>query len=254
MLSRSTQVGEFYVMRPPPFPPKAGVTGFMDIFLYDEEGDRHVRIKWKDALKATGAEYLITGAAAGTSMPEVKIFKKNNDTDDINAKDGKGPVSGGFDAPAGTFQAWYYHAKWLEYVNENGLEETHYAEWKASYTEKNNIYIVIAKPFIEHLMHSAIAMVSGRDTGATLFGPAGESTLSAVPRRHSDPPPARLVDMQISANTQVKTIEVSGAAALTNSRPAPRPCSSPLTTTTTQPEPITRHPLFVTTDHHHNPT
>ena len=46
--------------------------------------------------------------------------------------------------------------------------------------------IVIARPFIEHLMMSAVMTVAGRDTGATLFGPA---------------------DMQISANTSVKTIE-----------------------------------------------
>ena len=50
--------------------------------------------------------------------------------------------------------------------------------------------IVIARPFIEHLMMSAVATVSGRDTGATLFGPA---------------------DMQISANTSVKTIEGESA-------------------------------------------
>lgn len=46
--------------------------------------------------------------------------------------------------------------------------------------------VVIARPFIEHLMMSAVMAVAGRDTGATLFGPA---------------------DMQISANTSVKTIE-----------------------------------------------
>jgi len=55
---------------------------------------------------------------------------------------------------------------------------------------RNGIYvpieIVICRPFIEHLMLSAIVAVAGRDTGATLFGPA---------------------DMQISANTSVKTIE-----------------------------------------------
>jgi hypothetical protein len=34
--------------------------------------------------------------------------------------------------------------------------------------------IVIARPFIEHLMMSAVMTVAGRDTGATLFGPAGE--------------------------------------------------------------------------------
>ena len=48
------------------------------------------------------------------------------------------------------------------------------------------INLVIARPFIEHRMMSAVMTVAGRDTGATLFGPA---------------------DMQISANTSVKTIE-----------------------------------------------
>ena len=45
---------------------------------------------------------------------------------------------------------------------------------------------VIARPFIEHRMMSAVLAVAGADTGVTLFGPA---------------------DMQISANTSVKTIE-----------------------------------------------
>ena len=48
------------------------------------------------------------------------------------------------------------------------------------------IAAVISRPFIEHEMLSAVVMVAGRDTGATLFGPA---------------------DMQVSANTSVKTIE-----------------------------------------------
>ena len=34
------------------------------------------------------------------------------------------------------------------------------------------VEIVIARPFIEHLMLSAVVAVAGRDTGATLFGPA----------------------------------------------------------------------------------
>jgi hypothetical protein len=42
------------------------------------------------------------------------------------------------------------------------------------------IEIVIARPFIEHLMLSAIVTVAGRDTGATLFGPAGEQYLLCV--------------------------------------------------------------------------
>ena len=48
------------------------------------------------------------------------------------------------------------------------------------------VCITIARPFIEHTMLSAVVTVAGRGTGATLFGPA---------------------DMQVSANTSVKTIE-----------------------------------------------
>jgi len=48
------------------------------------------------------------------------------------------------------------------------------------------IAICLARPFIEHAMLSAVLTVSGQDTGATIFGPS---------------------DMQISANTSVKTIE-----------------------------------------------
>ena len=45
--------------------------------------------------------------------------------------------------------------------------------------------ITVARPFIEHRMYSAIVMVAGEDTGATLYGPA---------------------DMQIAANVVDKTI------------------------------------------------
>jgi hypothetical protein len=33
---------------------------------------------------------------------------------------------------------------------------------------------LIVRPFIEHVMTSAVMTVAGRDTGATLFGPAGK--------------------------------------------------------------------------------
>jgi hypothetical protein len=48
------------------------------------------------------------------------------------------------------------------------------------------VHIVLARPFIEHRMHSAIVTVAGADTGRTLFGPA---------------------DMQLAANVQVKVVE-----------------------------------------------
>ena len=49
-----------------------------------------------------------------------------------------------------------------------------------------SIGFVVMRPFIEHTTLSSVVTVSGRDTGATLFGPA---------------------DMQLSANTSTKTIE-----------------------------------------------
>jgi len=69
--------------------------------------------------------------------------------------------------------------------------------WGGAFTEKKlidanasgehlEVSLVIARPFIEHRMMSAVLAVAGADTGVTLFGPA---------------------DMQISANTSVKTIE-----------------------------------------------
>jgi len=50
------------------------------------------------------------------------------------------------------------------------------------------IEICIARPFIEHLMLSAIVAVAGRDTGATLFGPADMcATWNSNPNSYSMP-------------------------------------------------------------------
>ena len=43
------------------------------------------------------------------------------------------------------------------------------------------LQIVIARPFIEHAMYSAIVAVAGEDTGATLFGPAGKLCTLPLP-------------------------------------------------------------------------
>ena len=51
MLTRSSQIGEFYVMAPPQVEP-ANKAHTCDLLIYDEESDRHVRITWEDALKA----------------------------------------------------------------------------------------------------------------------------------------------------------------------------------------------------------
>ena len=55
MLTRATQVGEFYIMGPPAVDPKKVERGMFDVVIYDEEADKHVVITWEDALAATCA-------------------------------------------------------------------------------------------------------------------------------------------------------------------------------------------------------
>jgi hypothetical protein len=160
MLTRSSQVGEFYVMAPPQVKPK-GENGLhtCDIMIFDEERDTHVRIGWREALNATLC------AEGGD------IATKHAETDVNNGS-----------KPAVKVTQWGEKAEaWAKY-NENA-ETTTDAAFNAL---DKDVRIIVARPFIEHTMHNVIMAVSGRDTGATLFGPA---------------------DMQLSANTQVKTIE-----------------------------------------------
>jgi hypothetical protein len=171
MLTRNSQVGEFYVLQPPQVTPEAGKEKFTcDVLIYDEESDRHVRVTWGQALKACciGGQGNIsadtdmshpTGGMGGSK----KLSAWMTEAIKIQAFNDQKPV------PANTYPGQNVEVP----VPQNGAFD-------------QDIRIVIARPFIEHLMHSVIMAVSGRDTGATLFGPA---------------------DMQLSANTQVKTIE-----------------------------------------------
>ena len=156
MLQRFTQVGEYYVMKKPTVI-KAGDKGFMNIMIYDEELDRHVLIKYEDALYATG------------------LFNKDPLTNVVDAKDLTGTEFDGATVNGVGIATWQGLAKTLSDKNlEGGGVDTPDAP------------VVIARPFIEHAMLSAVLTVSGADTGATILGPS---------------------DMQISANTSVKTIE-----------------------------------------------
>ena len=150
MLTRDTQVGEYYIMGPPVHDPPEDTKQFMDMMIYDEEKDRHVMITWKQALAAT-------------------CLDQNNGN--LNGKDfkiGDMPSKDWMDAA----KAWDEH-------NDQGFG-------KPSVGKPTPVYIVVAKPFIQHKMDSAMLCVAGQDTGRTLYGPS---------------------DMQLSANTQVKTIE-----------------------------------------------
>ena len=150
MLQRSTQVGEFYIMAPPKVIPADDLPKeYMDIVIYDEEQDKHVHITFAEALAAAMPDGVRAGplAKSDNKYTAFPFF-------------GSGGATGTVDAIVGSVTT----------PSRNPF----------------NGAIVIARPFIEHLMMSAVMAVAGRDTGATLFGPA---------------------DMQISANTSVKTIE-----------------------------------------------
>ena len=176
MLQRFSQVGEFYVLSKPvnvkPLQP-----GFMDILLFDEEADRHVKISYEDALRATGVVEI-----NDRGVPEAKNDQGGNPLVAANTvmytkADGtRVPFAGGGDS------AWLSQAIKLAAANKTGAADA------SDLRNLNGVDapVVIARPFIEHAMLSAVLAVSGGDTGATIFGPS---------------------DMQISANTSVKVIE-----------------------------------------------
>ena len=181
MLTRNSQVGEFYVLQPPQVKPEAGKEKFTcDALIYDEESDRHVRVTWEQALKACciGGD----GVSDDTKMASPTKGMKNQGNNDATGK--PNPAKDDLSEWKDRASAW---------IAFNNGDQVTWGDLDP------DIRIVIARPFIEHLMHSVVMTVSGRDTGATLFGPA---------------------DMQLSANTQVKTIE--GACPLTH---ATLPCT-----------------------------
>ena len=188
MLQRSSQVGEFYRMSPPPvwdarkpLPPQ-----YMDIMIYDEETDQLKHIPFSQALYACGLDDAELMKALDWANMKAKYVQDKFDTD------GKTVLKGDRGYPAiraakGDFEG--------NFTNDL-IAAVAAGAWVP-------VCITIARPFMEHLMMSAVATVSGRDTGATLFGPA---------------------DMQISANTSVKTIEgYARPLELTNSPLVPNP-------------------------------
>ena len=181
MLTRNSQVGEFYVLQPPQVPPEKGKEKFTcDILIYDEESDRHVRITWGQALAACCIGMNDDGSAGADVTNKVNGTKNMSHPTTKKLANGNVTANSMSDATLG---AWYVKAKKIQDYNEQPAT----GSGKVAYTEIDpDIRIVVARPFIEHLMHSVVMAVSGRDTGATLFGPA---------------------DMQLSANTQVKSAQ-----------------------------------------------
>jgi len=150
MLTRSSQIGEFYVMSPPQIPPKGDGLHTCDLLVYDEESDRHVRITWEEALEATLAMELETADGGQGFYPLAK---------DTAMADGNQNTT--------TLETWTNKAKLWSTYNKGG------GEYKTAAADGGiDVRIIVARPFIEHLMHNVVMCVAGRDTGATLFGPA----------------------------------------------------------------------------------
>lgn len=185
MLQRSSQVGEFYRMSPPAAwdTTKKLPASYMDIMIYDEESDRHVHITFEQAMYATG--YGKAGGPIGDIFGIQKIGAEAL---------GKivNPANGAADAASRAVFTTFAADAACNDPKDDPTQDAARLKFVRDVIAlvKAGVWvpleIVIARPFIEHLMLSAIVAVAGRETGATLFGPA---------------------DMQISANTSVKTIE-----------------------------------------------
>jgi hypothetical protein len=193
MLQRSTQVGEFYRMAAPKVLPDGAVASNMyDIIIYDEEMDKHVHITIGEALRAAMQDLTNATDTKGNGTTTVNFFG-DKAYQQLNMSEGMQFVPDGKAAAIATA----CKTKWMP------------------------VEVIIARPFIEHLMMSAVMAVAGRDTGATLFGPADMRTFHARSNTHCQTealyiqPSAHALShcfpslplAEISANTSVKTIE-----------------------------------------------
>ena len=110
--------------------------------MADEESDKHVRISWEDAVAAccVGVGGAAQGQLAGdpTLAPASKNIKKSD---------------------------WKRLADRVSEFNKGDQDWTYISTGPGE--KCLDMRIVLARPFVEHLMHSAILTVAGRDTGAT---------------------------------------------------------------------------------------
>jgi hypothetical protein len=139
MLTRSSQIGEFYIMMPPQVKPTGGAGSNLhtaDMLIYDEESDKHVRITWRQALDATLAAVKTDADEPVLGNPGVS--KGHSGTLDLSTWMGLAKevakYSSGKDANGTTVE-----------VADNAWQTL-------SDTGALDIRIVVARPFIEHLM------------------------------------------------------------------------------------------------------
>ena len=188
--------------------------------IYDEESDRHVHISFEAALDAScyGLDNGPNLKSPATPSDLFEIMKFSNDSHAGKKYEAhyKAYKAGIGDARKYTaFPTADDLAKGVCKLNEQDTLEKVKTSYEAYVTLGNlrnvglfavafaktcvrlgiwcPVEIVIARPFIEHLMLSGIVTVAGRDTGATLFGPADmQISVRSLELKHSTsriPPP-----------------------------------------------------------------
>lgn len=133
--------------------------------IYDEESDRHVHITFEQAMYATGY--------GDDNGPTADIFGVQSVGTEAKAKMTTVAADGTVTEDTAATGAVDTLAE--AYKNDTVTTTKIKTFVTAMITAVNKgtwvpIEIVIARPFIEHLMLSAIVAVAGRETGATLFG------------------------------------------------------------------------------------
>eukprot|EP00966_Prymnesium_polylepis_P227571 5266522-Prymnesium_polylepis.1 len=149
-----------------------------DIMIYDEESDRHVHIPFADALAATCYGNGVVGDLFLLEKMSEESFSKFAKSKQLAMKayeltDGEDGAftAAGVPADIEGWQALGRNARTGD-SDETARRVVDVVNFCVNYGIWLPVEIVIARPFIEHLMLSAIVCVAGRDTGATLFGPA----------------------------------------------------------------------------------
>ena len=210
MLQRSSQVGEFYRMMPPPVwnkgkalpgqymvrrcrsrcretPPLPGRSPcprcvLQDLLIYDEEMDQLKHISFEQALWATGAT---DGGALDVATLVGPNFVNQLPQGEVRDKDGNVVADGTAGGGPGAVDPLGDMVQNNNVTIANIMACVQLGVWMP-------ICITIVRPFIEHLMMSTVCTVSGRDTGATLFGSAARPVPASVPLGlpHTRPVPA----------------------------------------------------------------
>ena len=138
-----------------------------DMMIYDEEADKHVRVQWREALKATCAKEILNDFAAGLvgAGKDDKVDRPEQYDDPVQFP--RMPRVSTGNGQTISLAEWYNRAiEWAKYNEGNAVTISE------DLKKIQDTRIVVARPFIEHLMHNVIMAVAGRETGATLFGPA----------------------------------------------------------------------------------